>query len=292
MTVPRGPKVAFEQIVEDVDIEAAPRAGKHTQLGVFGLQVFDRDSGALAPGYEEFARQAVLTKSAKEAWIKSFNEPFNQAVCDDLVRDPVMRLRVGQLHAQKLAIDAAVRRNRVRAEEMTERYVAENIDMAFRLAIGQSVAIQGEEGEEPTLLPGQPDLKAALRAMELVGKWKKMWDGGPSQVAPAERDMTDDEIEAEGRLTEERIRLIREAMPALINAPGSTFNVHQHYHTEGNGHDFARESATIIDQEPSRALTTGGGGPPIKRAATRPVARDGAAGEEAAPRGFVPRLRP
>lgn len=203
----------------------------------YPLAIWDKRTGRLTPGFEEFAREVAYGHELAVAWGNSFpHEPFTKVKAKSLSYHPLIVARVTHFHAEKLRIDAAIRRQTLDAKNITYEWLIERAAENVILGQGDDIVRFDPETKDIRIIPGKQDLAASNKALEMLGRERAAFLEQPKKIESARPYEELDDAEIDVELDSVR----RQAL---------TINVV----VNGNGHASASAfagTATVIDAEP------------------------------------------
>lgn len=232
----------------------------------YACAVWDKESGRLTPGFEEFARELALGHDLEVAWGNSFpDEPFGKTKAKSWSFHPLIVARVDYFHREKTRIETALRRQTLEAKNITYEWLIERAAENVILGQGGSIVRVDKENQTATVIDGKQDLASSNRALEMLGRERAAFlEQRPKQQAERPySELEDREIDAELEATRRQL--------------GITVNVV----VNGNGHAIAdafRGNATVIDAEPADGR---GEGPLLEGARASAPPREDPSGDAA-----------
>lgn len=213
--------------------------GSRTFAAPYALAIWDKQTGRLTPGFEEFARLLAYGRALPEAWGESFPDaPYTKLMAKQISFHPLITARVTHFHAQKLKIEAHIRRQTLEAKNITYEWLIERAAENVILGQGDSIVRFDPTTKSARIIDGKQDLAASNRALEMLGKERAAFlDQRPKmEQQRAYEDLDDREIDAELEAARRQLGI---TVSIVVN---------------GNGHASAtafRDGATVIDAEPS-----------------------------------------
>lgn len=207
----------------------------------YQLAIFDKKTGTLTPGFEEFARALAYARPLDEAWEESFtNEPFNKAIAKPLSFHPLIATRVTQIHAEKLKFEEAVHRSAIEASGITREWILVRLAETVLLGHGDSIVRRDPQSGETRIIYGKQDLQASKAALELLGHEQGMFIPHRQARETPLGTLSDEDIEAQLQ----DLRSQQLTINVTVNGNGSAVGI------GASAAEAFRGNHEIIDQPP------------------------------------------
>lgn len=162
----------------------------------YQIAVWDKKTGQLTPGFEEYARALAYGDPLDVAWKRAFpGEKYEAKVAKNLSFHPITTTRVTFLHAQKLRHDTAIRQAAIQAAGIDRVWVIEKLAETVLLGHGDTIVRADPKTGDKRVIEGKQDLAASTRALELLGREHGMF---MDQRRPIDRplsDLSDEDID-------------------------------------------------------------------------------------------------
>lgn len=249
---------------------------KRSVQSAYDIHIMDKKTGALTPGFEEFARNLAWGHDQEFAWGKAFpHQEYSKTLAGKLKYHPIIAQRVEAILKLKRHAEVLEHRSAIAANNLTADWVIQRLMENSILGSGGTITRAHPESGEIEVITGQMDLAASNKATENLGKLLGMWVDDPRAKERDANSMSHEQLVAElvaQRAQNEAFMRAKVKVETRTNADGTTSVVVE------TGGSF--DGAEVIDVE-----SDGGSGRWAEARAgasegAEPARGEGALGEE------------